>query len=249
MAALVPWDSEIFGFPVASYRTGAGEPPSLALRVQFRDWAAAHAVAVCSCAIPADDLRWKRLLPAADFQVVDFALRVTCNRLQASALPRTRVELRPAVPRDYPAIEAIAAGAFAHGRYHADPRFPANLANRRYVQWMRNALSSEAGRDRVFVAGEPGQVKAFYHVSLEGESADLRLAAIAPALQNTMTTLGFELYAAVLHLLGQSGIRRAYASVSAANTSVMNVFARLGFRFDRPELVYHWHALERLAVT
>jgi GNAT superfamily N-acetyltransferase len=144
------------------------------------------------------------------------------------------------MPEDHRAIEAIAGQSFAHGRYHADPFFPDELANRRYLRWVQNALSGEKPEDRVFVLGKPGEVLGFYHVTIEGEMSDLRLAAVAPHLKQTGA--GVDLYAAVLHELRNLGIRRAVSTISAANSGVLNVYSLLGFRFSKPEIIYHWHA-------
>jgi hypothetical protein len=89
-----------------------------------------------------------------------------------------------------------------------------------------------------------GEVKGFYHVSVEGEAADLRLAAIAPELQGTL--FGLDLYTSMMTILKDLGVRRVVTSISAANTSVMNVYSMLGFRFSDPELMFHWHSCRRL---
>jgi hypothetical protein len=80
----------------------------------------------------------------------------------------------------------------------------------------------------------------FFHVTIEDSIADLRLAAIDVAAQRT--TLGVDLYAGTLCQLQRDGVRQAVSKISAANTSVMNVYAMLGFRFSLPETVFHWHA-------
>ena len=241
--AVIPWDSEIFGFPVASYRLPLDAPPDDIqgmLRASLSGWATANSVVLCSCAVPAAERYRRGCLPRAGFQEVDFSLQVALNGLQSTKLPEARAELREATAADHESIKRIAAAGFQHGRYHADPRFPRELADRRYSQWMANALSGDDPHDRVFVLGEPGRVQGFYHVSMEEAVSDLRLASVAPELKGTM--LGFDLYASILHVLKHRGVRRVIASISAANTAVMNVFATLGFRFSQPEMIYHWHA-------
>jgi RimJ/RimL family protein N-acetyltransferase len=203
-------------------------------------WANANGVVLCSCAVPAADRNWRACLPRAGFQEVDFSLQVSLNGLQTAKLPEARAELREATAADHESIKRIAAAGFQHGRYHADPRFPRDLADRRYSQWMTNALSGDDPQDRVFVLGETDHVQGFYHVTMEKDVSDLRLASVAPEFKGTM--LGFDLYASILHVLKQRGVRRVVASISAANTAVMNVFATLGFRFSQPEVIYHWHA-------
>jgi L-amino acid N-acyltransferase YncA len=88
--------------------------------------------------------------------------------------------------------------------------------------------------------GEPGNVQGFYHLTVDGSVADLRLAAVAHELRGTM--LGFDLYLAALHALKELGVRKIVSSISAMNTPVINVYSMLGFRLSEPEVIYHWHA-------
>lgn len=235
-AAVVPWDSEIFGFPVGVYKHGAApadrEAPLLA------SWLDRNRIGLCSCVVPAADRPWRAALPDLGFQFVDLALRMTLNGLRKARLAEPRIVLREAAPGDRKAIEAIAEQAFDHGRYHADPWFPRDLADRRYRHWVASALDGSE-IDRIYVTGDAGRVDGFYHVTLEDGVSDLRLAAVAPHLRGTM--LGFDLYLAILHTLQQLGARRVVTSISASNTAVMNVYAMLGFHFSEPEAVYHWH--------
>jgi N-acetylglutamate synthase-like GNAT family acetyltransferase len=240
---LLAWDSETFGFPVASFQVGADELDEGSLKefsVRFSRWARENDVVLCSCRIPATNRFWKAYLPEAGFRFIDFGLRASLPNLSRISLPDARVELRVATADDYDAIEGIAGEAFHHGRYHADLLFPTRLANLRYRDWVRRALEATNGIDRVYVMGHRGAVHGFYHVTVEGTVSDLRLAAISPELQGTI--LGFGLYVSMLHVLRGLGVRRAVTSISAANTSVMNVYSTLGFRFSDPEAFYHWHS-------
>jgi GNAT superfamily N-acetyltransferase len=241
-AALVPWDTEIFGFRVAMYKPGTASADADMARfgAGFVSWMEAHEISLCSCAVAATDSFWRRWLPESGCQFTDFTLQVSLGPLSRAHLPATRLAVRPVMPEDHCAIEAIAGESFAHGRYHADPFFPNELANRRYLRWVQNALSGAKPEDRVFVLGKPGEVSGFYHVTIEGEMSDLRLAAVAPHLKKTGA--GVDLYAAMLHELRRLGIRRAVSTISAANSGVLNVYSLLGFRFSKPEIVYHWHA-------
>lgn len=242
-ACLLPWDTEIFGFPVGCYQIGTeelDEPMKHEFSAHFLSWSRRNQLALCLCAIPAASLFWKLCLPEVGFCFVDFGVRATLNGLQTASLPEGRTQLRKAQPEDWEIIETIAAQSFRHGRYHADPLFPRQLADLRYQRWIRSALSGEHDIDHVYVMGEPGRVKGFYHVTIEGSRSDLRLAAVPPELQGTM--LGFDLYVSMLHLLKRLGVRRATTSISASNTAVMNIYSMLGFGFSEPETIYHWHA-------
>lgn len=242
-AALVPWDTDIFGFPVAVYQTAAPQlDPAMraVFQTHFCSWMQDHGALLCSCAVPAADSFWRICLPDEGFNFVDFTLHVALSTSPRVRLPESRFAMRPAEAADFSAIEAIATHSFFHGRYHADPLFPNALANRRYLQWIRRALSGTDPKDRVFVLGPPGEVMGFHHLTIEGDFSDIRLAAVAPDLKSTM--VGVDLYTAALRVLQNVGVRRAASSISGANTPVMNLYAMLGSRFSNPEVVYHWHA-------
>ncbi len=241
-AAIVPWDTNIFGINIASFRPGpeiAAPDQALAFREAFINWMRPRHVALCSAVLAPAQSPWRDVLAQADFQFVDLSTQVTLS-LGAAKLPPVRSILRLAQPDDRAAIEAIAAESFSHGRYHADPRFPNHLADRRYSHWVRNVLTAPSEIDRMYVMEDAGQIAGFYHVTIEGPVSDLRLAALAPGSKATM--LGVELYAAMLHELRGYGVRRVIASISAMNTNVVNLFSMLGFRFAGPEIVYHWHS-------
>jgi len=241
-AYLLPWDTETFGFPVATYETEAAEldsPSQKEFSQVFHSWAERHGVQLCSCAIPADDSFWKAFLPEMGFRFVDLGLQATLNGLRSARLPEPRTKLRLAAQEDWDAIEEIASNSFHHGRYHADPLLPRELADLRYRQWIRRALAGDHEIDRVYVMEEAGAIQGFYHVTVEDGVSDLRLAAVSLKLQGTM--LGFDLYVSVLHSLKNLGLRRVLTSISSTNTAVMNIYSMLGFQFSKPKIIYHWH--------
>lgn len=240
--AVLPWDCEIFGFAVADYRPGelpANRAACDRLSRVFEAWTAQNAVRLCCCTVPATDRDWIAALPRLGFDYVDFTLRVTLPGLQAAVLPESHISVRPAEAAEAHQAALLAADAFRFGRYHADARFPLQLANARYGKWIEYAAAAGPG-SRLYVIGDNGKVDGFYHVTIERDTADLRLAAVAAPLQRTL--LGFDLYSSTLAELKRAGVRRVVAKISAANTGVMNVFARLGFRFSAPEAIFHWRS-------
>ena len=138
-----------------------------------------------------------------------------------------------------PTFCALPAPHFDFGRYHSDPRFPRELANRRYVRWLENALACSESSVRVFVLGSPGMPLGFFHAVLLDGVADLRLAAADPTSQ---VGLGLALYSETLITLQKLGAKRFVTKVSAINTGVVNLYASIGFRFSRPEYILHWHS-------
>jgi hypothetical protein len=79
----------------------------------------------------------------------------------------------------------IFAHTFRHGRYHADARFPPDLADRRYRFWVRRACTSTEPADRVYVVGRPGNVRGFFQLRLEGDRAVVGIMGVAESAKGS----------------------------------------------------------------
>lgn len=244
-AAVLPWDAEIFGFQVGDLVPG--NPTALAGREEelaagTAAWAKREDVHLVGCRVPAQPPALAALVQAAGFRFVEVQLRATLPRLRATDLRATRLSVRPAEAADHARITRIAGSAFAFGRYHADPRFPRELADGRYRVWIERALaevSSGGSTGWVGVVGPPGEPAGFLQVAIAASGvADIRLAAVDP---EAAPIAGPELFLGALHELARRSVSAVTARFSAINTGVANVYASLGFRFHEPELVFHWH--------
>jgi ribosomal protein S18 acetylase RimI-like enzyme len=241
--ALLPWDETIFGFPVAELEIGP-EPPQpqtvplfIDALMEFCRQTKAELISARASGTNTQAIAW---LSKAGFSAVDFSLLAKLPRLKPDKLPKARFSIRRAIPEDHEAIRHLAGKAFQFGRYHTDPRFPVDLAHRRYVQWINRALTGPDPTNVVFVLGQPGEVIGFMHVVIEDRHTDLRLGAVDPG--NRLGFAGFALYAETLRAVQECGGRSVSAKVAATNTRVMNILAALGFQFSCPEVTLHWHS-------
>jgi hypothetical protein len=239
---VVPWDTEIFGFPVGTYTPG--DPAAIERDVRdvserLAAWAAARDVELVSCTVAADDRGWRAVLPELAFTVVEQTVRIRL-RLQAFSAPPPTTPVRLAGPDDVDQIEEIAGHAFRHGRYHADPRFSPELADRRYRYWVRSTLRSNDPLDRVYVLGHPGTVKGFFQLRLNENRADVGIIAVRKALQGSPA--GPDLVIGTQLALKADGVRWIVSKVSAANLGLLNLVTHLGYRLRTAEATFHWHA-------
>jgi hypothetical protein len=238
--AVLPWDEAILGFPVADIRLGP-EPPKVddisLFREALSNYCRRTGSELVSVRVAARQTSSIAVLSRAGFVYVDFGLLATLPTLEPASLLKTRFTVRQAEPADHAAIYQICGNAFDFGRYHTDPHFPCELANRRYLQWIRRALSGSDPGDVVFVLGRPGKVIGFMHVALNESNADLRLGAVAPG-----SSLGFWLYNETLRAVHALGAKSVSTGISTANVRVMQIYSALGFRFSRPEVILHWHS-------
>jgi hypothetical protein len=243
--ALLPWDEKIFGFPVADFQLGPNPPQAQDLQLfseALEDFSARTKAQLVSTHAQGDDMSTIAQLVKAGFIPVEFSLVATLSKLQSAMLPPRQVELRKAVPEDLSSLCAIAGTAFQFGRYHTDPQFPRELADARYVHWIRNALSGSSPDNFVFVLGQPGVVVGFMDVVVCDGRADFRLGAIDRGKSLTSPGAGFLLYAESVRAVLGLGARSGITKIAAANTRVLNIYSQLGFRFSKPEVVLHRHS-------
>jgi L-amino acid N-acyltransferase YncA len=241
--ALLPWDEEVFGFPVADFELGPNPPQirDLPLFINaLEDFSARTKAQLISTHVQGDDMSTIALIERMGFSLVDFSLTASTSRFKTALTSSSGTALREATAEDHPSICQIAGTGFQFGRYHTDPRFPRELANDRYVHWIRNALSGSNPNNFVFVLGPPGDVVGFMDAVICDGIADLRLAAID--LQKSTGFAGILLYADSIRAVQERGAKSAIAKIAAANTPVMNIFSMLGFQFSSPQATFHWHA-------
>ncbi len=238
-------DSATFGFAVARYVPGDFRELA-ANRTQFaeslRGWARDRDVELISTAAPANEAHWAALLGDAGFVPVDISVRVDHARLSRADLSFARLHVRRAEAADRARVLDIAGSAFQHGRYHTDLRFPVALAHHRYRGWVEAALDRGRDEDHVYVLGRPGEVHGMFYARLENGEAHLELGAVDKARPASIA--GPSLYGGVMRALREAGAERAVSRPQLLNTPVINIYARLGFRFSEPEQVFHWHSPE-----
>jgi len=239
---VVPWDTDIFGFPVGIYEPGdasALRGSLKALGERLLVWASERRVELVSCAVAADDRVWRALLPVLGFTVVEQTLELAFRVQAYTASPPTR-PVRLATADDHPQIEEIAGHTFRHGRYNADPRFPLDLADRRYRHWIRSALASADPADRVYVVGPPGGVKGFFQLRLVDDRAEVGIMGVTESAKGSPSAL--ELMTGMHLDLKALGVRWIKAKISAGNTRVINLVSHFGYRFRNAQATFHWHA-------
>ena len=242
--AILDWDSNIFGFPVADYRPGDASSVDHAvpeIARLLKNWATQTGAELIGCSVPAAEPKWSALLPQLGFVFVDTTFTYTLPKLHRAKFPRSHA-VRLATAEDQVSVERIAAQAFNAGRYHADPFFPRALANLRFRCWLAKAFASLGPASRVYVIGPPGAVTAFTHSNVNGDEAYITIGGAELALQGRGA--GAAIFIGTLEALRDSGVRRAQSKLSASNTPMMNLAAYAGARFSEPQHVFHWHAPE-----
>lgn len=175
-----------------------------------------------------DPLADKMILHDNGFYYCDTLLEPYCTRERLIAFcdnQRIAVEKKC----DLNTLLQICDGAFAHGRFHRDFNISKTSANQRYNSWLSELCS----------CGNVYQLK-FNH-SICGFIAVNSNSLVLHALSKEVRGLGLSkfFWTIVCQDLFNSGVTEIISSISATNTAVLNLYARLGFKFRKPTDIYH----------
>jgi RimJ/RimL family protein N-acetyltransferase len=236
---VVPWDSEIFGFPVAQIgrlALSSSARPTEAMR-QLQSWLDRHRIRLASCRLDSRALRESMLLEADGFRFVEMVYSPVLSPIRPVGDVDDMLVVEPAAPAELPAIEAIAGSAFATGRFKLDWRIDPGASDRRYRTWVRNSFAD--GNQQVLKATLGGEIAAFFITEeLQERSVYWQLTAVAPAFQGK--GLGRRLWSTMVRRHLEARLTRIETTISAHNAPVMNNYAALGFRFGAPRVTLHW---------
>jgi RimJ/RimL family protein N-acetyltransferase len=241
---LVPWDTDIFGFPVGQIERIAvlGADASTDFEA-FEEWRAQQDIRLVSCRLPHDRLVESMFLEDRGFRFVEMVYSPRLDRLDTVLALPDGPQIEPATAADRAAIEEIAGTAFATGRLLLDHRIDAALSAERYRVWVRNSF--ENPRHAVLKAMIDDALVGFFIVEDKADgSAYWHLTAIAPGWQGR--GVGTALWKGMIARHHAAGRTAVETTISAHNTPVINLYARLGFRFQPPETTFHWTAEPRI---
>lgn len=237
--AEAPWDSAVFGFTVLQIHEmevrGPQAQGDMATFEADRDLLAAGLV---SCRLPCGNLRESMLLEARGFRFVEMLYQPELGDLQENVRQdEPSLTIAPATVADMPAIEAIAGNAFRNERFHVDPRLDSARGDYRYRNWVRSAFDHP--RQQLYAVRDGKRLVAFFVTELQADGTCYwHLNAVAPEIQGR--GYGRRAWMAMLGEAHRIGAVRVRTAIVARNHRVLNLYARLGFRFPSPLMTFHW---------
>jgi GNAT superfamily N-acetyltransferase len=241
--AVIPWDTETFGFGVyvLKARPDAGDigNEAGALEAALNACAQSRQAPMIIASVPAEQTELSFLLQRAGFNLIDIALGIRYENLDnLCAPPAGNLSLRPAAASEMNTLVEIAGVSFRHGRYHMDPDFSASLADQRYRDWIRRCFDP-ANPQQILTALSDEAICGFSVVECTGTEGYLNLHAIDPQCQGKK--LGTRLIAESLRYLHNRGANSAGTKISASNLQAMNMHFHLKGRFATAERLFHRH--------
>lgn len=230
-------DSKIFGFNVGVL-SSSFKISSTSLERALA-WMMENSCRLISISIPTDRLEEINILQHSGAKIVDFSLNMVLPNLLRRPRNLAKVNVRLAEFNDKHRVRAISETIFEFGRYHRDPEFPCHLANKRFAFFIESAIDSPKEGECVFVAEHGGQVSAFMIVQKNGGTAQWQLGGVAG--DESTALLGPLFFSGIADALEAMGFKSARAKISAANTSVLNLYSNMGFLATKPEWIFHLH--------
>lgn len=229
-ARLTPWDQRAFGFGTAEVTSVAleGSSGENCLKA-LQQWCSEADVSYCFGRHDANDRVTRESLAREGYSTVELSLKL--RREGFVGLPVVpkgmAVMLKASMPEDLGVIREIAFRDFHHGRFLEDPGVPEALARGRTRQWI-DALHEQG---LLQTGWSQGGIIGFHaeRISDDGRSCDL----ILTGARQGREVLAMPLWIAALKSLESRGVERCSTLVSAANTGIINLYARLGFTFTQ----------------
>lgn len=229
-ARLTPWDERALGFATAEITALEADSAGSAshLLAQAEAWAGDLSVRYLFGRVDGNAHLLRCALLAGGFQFVETSLTVSRSGMgNLPPVPRGMLPtLRPAVANDIPLLRGIAHDDFGHGRFLEDPAIDPARARRRSANWIEDLVNGGLA----YTAESRGRVIGFHaeRVHAGEHRAELLLTGAA----SPYAMLAVPLWVTALESLAARDIQRCTTLVSAANTGILNLYARLGFQFN-----------------
>jgi RimJ/RimL family protein N-acetyltransferase len=179
-----------------------------------------------------------RFLQQRGFRFIELNYRPEL-RLEGERLtPDPALHFARASDADRRELTDLAGSVFCDGRIHLDADLGPQLGDARYRAWMQNAF--ELPHQAVVKCVLEERIAAFFVVENPVEAHSYwSLVGLRPELQGQ--GLGKRIWRGMLSWQHQQGVQQVSTSISSLNNAVLNLYARLGFRFPMPDMTFHWH--------
>ncbi|QVL50079.1 MAG: GNAT family N-acetyltransferase [Thiocapsa sp.] len=234
-----PWDTAVYREPVVQVEEFELIDPKGAISdyTEFQSWLDVERISIVGCRLAHEQLRESMFLEAHGFRFVEMVLHPRLDRLQGLTIPEDDLKIAPADTTDLANLQEIAECAFGHERYHVDPRLDPRLGDKRYGRWVRNSHHHPTQRLLKVLDGE--RLVGLFIVERQADlTVYWHLTAIAPQWQGR--GYGRRVWMAMLHHHQVEGFETVTTTISARNIPVLNLYAKLQFRFMPPEMTFHW---------
>lgn len=233
-----PWDSAIFGHPVLQItEMEVRDSDVVADFSNFEFKREGMGAGMVSCRLSHDQLKESMLLEDRGFRFIEMAYQPEFDLHSFSPSQDDSLTVSRATQQDLDEILKIAGTSFRNERFHVDPRLDSRLGDLRYCNWVRSSLDHPSQHLQVLRDGR--LIVAFFVTEMLADNTLYwHLNAISPKVQGK--GYGKRAWSVMMAQAKQQGAARIRTCIVARNHRVLNLYARLGFRFPPPLMTFHW---------
>lgn len=196
-------------------------------------------VALVSCRLPHNSIRESMILEHAGFNFIEMVLHpfIDLLSLEKFSVDKT-IKIKEVGSSELEELSQIAEVAFEDDRFTMDPRIPSGIGGKRYKNWVLSCDNHPTQRAQKF--SQEDKTLGFFIIEEDDQlkKAYWHLTAISPEFQG----LGFgtRCWQSMLEVHRQRGMKEVSTTISARNSSVLNLYSKLNFRFRPPHSTFHW---------
>jgi hypothetical protein len=187
-----------------------------------------------STAIETDDIVGKAVLQHLGFDFVYQTTTCILSLTQALSLRDAHEGFHVVDPAsvDVEEVVEVCTSTLKHGRFYEDLH-TRDIAGPRNSVFLRD-LHRKAEVYRIFTRSPSGRLNGYAYVPLKGSKADLLMMGI---LESAAPSQGGQIFweMCLAELRSKNLAQRVQTRVPAANLGVLNIYAKIGFNFIRPE--------------
>lgn len=239
--ALLPWDTDFWGFPIARLNAEALTPPLLA---DATEWCARHRVRCLYFLAAGSCPRTLALAATNEFRFVDVRVELSLH-LTESLLPEETPDssgIRPATQSDLLSLQELAAEAHRDTRFFKDERFNPARAAALYREWIARDFTQHV----VLTCDTDTQLPnacGYVSCTIDATSGEGSIGLIAVASNLTGKGFGRKLVRGALRWFATQQVRTVRVVTQATNVAAMRLYEGNGFRTREARVWFHkWFA-------
>jgi dTDP-4-amino-4,6-dideoxy-D-galactose acyltransferase len=229
------WDSAFFGLAVARVKVAALDDVRAA---EIDTWCARQRIACLYFLAGADDADTARCAARHGYDLVEVRMEYEWQKPVGEGAGAMPADIRPALPADVPALEAIARASFTDSRYYVDGRFPRAKCDELYACWVRESCRPGGLADTTLVVERDGVPAAFITCKCEPEQIG-RIGLVGVDARFRGQGLGRQIVRAAQAWFSAQGLPRARVVTQGRNIASQRLYQRCGFLTHAVGLYYH----------
>jgi GNAT superfamily N-acetyltransferase len=239
LCQFLDWDSEFFQIRVGKVTQNHLDPEAVAL---ILDWCDKQQIDCLYFLANSDEASTIRLAEENHFKMVE--IRMIMERSLKNWDPTLRATKDPSIlirfpePRDFPALEKIAAFSYVDSRFYFDPGFDPQKWQAYYSTWVKQ--SCQGGADLALIAEKDGVTVGYITGNLNKDNpyeAIYELTGVAPEARRS--GVGQELFRSGLDWFVDHGAESVWLATQGRNIPTQRMVQRNGFITRACQIYYH----------